>query len=227
MATTKSGNPKTGSAKTEDTAGVLKARYKEYVLTHGHEPVSIFLFTRELGLEEEQFYSYYGSFEGIDSVIWLEFMDQTIETVKKDKTYGSYSSRERLLAFYYTLMERLKKDRSYVKYIVNTKIKRPEFPPAFLGKFRDRFISYVEELVREGVHQNEIVQRPIITNRYKDGLWIQLLFVIRFWLKDDSVNFEKTDAAIEKSVNLAFDFFASGPLEKIIDFAKFLYQNRF
>jgi hypothetical protein len=38
-------------------------------------------------------------------------------------------------------------------------------------------------------------------------------------------NFEKTDAAIEKSVNLAFDLIGKGILDNALDFGKFLYQN--
>lgn len=220
--TTKNTTKKSKASLAED----LKEKYKEYVLTNGHEPTSVFLFAKEMGIKEEVFYQYYGSFNAIQSAIWADLIEQTISAVKGDKIYLEYSARERLLAFYYTLMERLKRDRSYVKYTIDTKIKKPEIVPAFLQDFRRRFVSFVEELLQEGLEKGEIAQRPIITNRYKDGLWLQLAFVINFWLKDDSANFEKTDAAIEKSVNLAFEFMADGPIERVIDFAKFLYQNK-
>jgi len=55
---------------------------------------------------------------------------------------------------------------------------------------------------------------------------LQLLFVIGFWIKDDSIAFEKTDAAIEKAVNLSFDLMGKGPLDAMLDFGKFLYQNK-
>ncbi|NND33414.1 MAG: TetR/AcrR family transcriptional regulator [Saprospiraceae bacterium] len=204
----------------------LKDNYKQYILLNGHEPSSIFLFMKELDLREDDFYKHYGSFHAIESSIWLDFINETVEVITSDPIYQDYSARERLLAFYYTLMERLKKDRSYVKFTVENNIKRPEILPQFLQKFRSRFLSYVEELIHEGLDKGEIVNRPVISKRYKDGLWLQLIFVINFWLKDDSANFENTDAAIEKSVNLAFEFMGEGPLEKVIDFAKFLYQNR-
>ena len=77
-----------------------------------------------LGLDEQEFYEHYGSFDGIESTIWNEYMEETITAVTGEKIYQQYSSRERLLAFYYTLIERLKKDRSYVKYTVETKLKK-------------------------------------------------------------------------------------------------------
>ena len=45
-------------------------------------------------------------------------------------------------------------------------------------------------------------------------------------MNDDSPAFEKTDAAIEKSVNTAFDVFDNTPLESIIDLGKFLWKEQ-
>ena len=54
---------------------------------------------------------------------------------------------------------------------------------------------------------------------------MHLLFILKFWSNDESPNFEKTDAAIEKSVTLAFDLIGKGILDNALDFGKFLYQN--
>ena len=51
-------------------------------------------------------------------------------------------------------------------------------------------------------------------------------FLLLFWRDDDSAGFEKTDAFVEKSVNLAFDLIGKGALDSAIDFAKFLYQSK-
>jgi ubiquinone biosynthesis protein COQ9 len=50
--------------------------------------------------------------------------------------------------------------------------------------------------------------------------------VLRFWVKDDSKNFEQTDALIEKTVKLTFELLGESPLDSFIDLAKFLYQNK-
>jgi len=51
-------------------------------------------------------------------------------------------------------------------------------------------------------------------------------FLLVFWKEDESPGFEKTDAAVEKSVNLAFDLIGKGAVDSFIDFAKFLYQSK-
>ena len=52
-----------------------------------------------------------------------------------------------------------------------------------------------------------------------------MCFLMKFWIEDTSEQFEKTDAAIEKSVNTAFDVFDNTPLDTLLDFGKFLWKE--
>jgi hypothetical protein len=65
-----------------------------------------------------------------------------------------------------------------------------------------------------------------LDKRYPQLFWIHMGFMLIFWKDDGSPGFESTDAAIEKSVNLAFDLIGKGAVDTAIDFAKFLYQNK-
>ena len=224
MATTKA-TGKSNKTKAGDHKEKLISAYKEFVLLNGHEPPSVFQFMRALEMAEEDFYKYFGSFSSMQRDIWKGYITNTMKVLQEDQLYTEYSIREKLLAFYYTMMEILKKDRSYVLLSFRD-VKRPELTPSFLKTFKGDFNDYIRQLINEGLASEEIVKRPVITERYHDALWLQVLFVINFWLKDDSANFEKTDAAIEKSVNLSFELMGKGPLDMMVDFAKFLYQNR-
>ena len=62
---------------------------------------------------------------------------------------------------------------------------------------------------------------------FSEGAWMQLLFLLKYWMDDNSPKFERTDVAIEKSVNVIFDVFDSTPLESLLDFGKFLFKERF
>jgi hypothetical protein len=95
-----------------------------------------------------------------------------------------------------------------------------------MQRFKAAFMDYATTVINEGREQEEIVDRPVLSDRYADGIWLQMMFLLRFWLKDDSTGFSNTDAAIEKSVNLSFELMGRGPLDQMIDFAKFLYHNR-
>lgn len=203
----------------------INSAYKDYLLRHGKKPATVYQFMDDMKMKEEEFYKYYSSFEAIDAAIWQDFATQTIDMVKAEKVYSEYGVREKMLSFYFTLIEVLKKERSYVNLTFKHS-KKPEFTPSHLKHFKSKFEEFSSELIGEGMNSEEIVQRPIISDRYQDGFWLQLLFIISFWLKDTSKDFEKTDAAIEKSANLSFELLGRGPLDMIVDFGKFLYQNR-
>ena len=91
----------------------IKQAYIEFFLENGTAPASVFSFTKKLKMKEIEFYDHYNSFELLESDIWLGFFKETITKIEADTVYGTYSVREKLLAFYYTWIEVLKENRSY------------------------------------------------------------------------------------------------------------------
>ncbi|MHC1777857.1 MAG: TetR family transcriptional regulator C-terminal domain-containing protein [Lentimicrobium sp.] len=222
MATkTKKGNPENlGNNITEK----ISDAYIDFVLTKGKRPASVFEFTKKLKMEEQEFYTHFGSFEGLEKNIWSGFILTTLDTLSASGEYNSYPVKEKLLSFYYTLIEVLKKNRSFI--LVNTENEIELLKNQTLSKAREVYKDYISQLMAEGTESGEIVKRPYITEKYPEGLWLQLLFVLRFWIKDDSAGFEKTDAAIEKAVKVSFDLMGPGAVDSLLDMAKFLYQNK-
>ncbi len=203
----------------------IKKAYVEHVLEHGTRPASIFKFVKELKIKEEVFYESFNSFENIDKQIWLDLFQETINRLHTDEVFEEYSVREKLLAFFYTWIEVLKSQRSFILE-TTPKAQKPDLKPANLNYVRDAYKEYINDFMLEEKETEEVKTRPYISDRYEDAIWVQFLFLINFWIKDDSRGFEKTDAAIEKSVNLAFDLMGRGPLDTMVDFGKFLFQNR-
>ncbi|MDX1629677.1 MAG: TetR family transcriptional regulator C-terminal domain-containing protein [Fulvivirga sp.] len=199
--------------------------FKDYFLLNGESPPSVYAFSKSIKITEDRFYDHFGSFRSVKQAIWEDYISQTLDALQKDSGYKEFSVKEKLLSFYYTLLEVLRSDRSFVMLCFNH-IKKNELTPDFLKKFKSRFDAYANELINEGVESNEVQDRPVIGKRYKEALWLQLMFLINFWIKDDSSKFEQTDAAVEKAVSLSFDLMGPGPLDTMIDFAKFLYHYR-
>lgn len=205
----------------------IKETYMDYLLEHGKQPPSVYQFAKSLKMKESAFYEYYNSFAAIEKEIWRGFFEDAVNRIQSESVYNGYSVREKLLAFYYTWIEVLKDHRSYVAFSVGQN--KTGFRPLrveALNAFKHDFYAFVNELISEGKETNEIVDRPFIGNTYNEGLWQQLLFVLNFWVKDDSKNFEQTDVAIEKAVNLSFDIMGRGPLDTAVDLARFLFQKR-
>jgi len=200
--------------------------YINYVLENGKEPASIFKFAKALKMKEADFYQYFTSFEAIKEAVWEILFDQTLQELQGQEVYPSYSAREKLLGFFFTWIEELRKRRSYLLSVYKGGMKqRNAFVPE-MKVFKEKFKSFAKDVVMEGKETEEIADRPFITDRYDEALWLQVMFVFQYWLKDTSPAFEKTDAAVEKSVNLAFDLMGKSAVDSFLDFAKFLYQSK-
>ncbi|HEV7349635.1 TetR family transcriptional regulator C-terminal domain-containing protein [Telluribacter sp.] len=205
---------------------IIQKTYKEYVLEHGTPPPSVFIFMKRLNLTEGEFYDFYNNFESIEQDDWLTSFQQARDLAESEEVYFQYSVREKLLSFYYTWVEVLKKDRSYFVYSYQ-RLKQPVGRhTGHLALLKDAFSAFALELVMEGRESKEVVIRPVISDKYVDGLWMQCLYILDFWVKDTSRGFEKTDTAIEKMVNTSFDLMGQSVVDTVLDLAKFVYQNR-
>ena len=222
METTKKPSRKSESKASEEK---IKSAYIESVLTQGSRPVSVYKFCLDIGIKEEEFYNLYGSFDGLENHIWKGFIDKTISRLRSDKAFNTFITREKILAFYFTLLEELKSHRSYVLFQLEHS-KKFELVPDYAKAFKAEFETFFESILNVAKGTGEVASRPILDKRYPQLFWMHLGFILLFWKQDNSPGFEKTDAAIEKSVNLAFDLIGKGALDSAIDFAKFLYQNK-
>lgn len=210
--------------KTIERADIISA-YMDTVLMHEAYPKSIYKFCKDHKFEEQDFYNYFGSFEGLEDAIWSDFYELTMNLLHKSKDFESYSNREKLLTFYYTFFEMLTANRSYVLMT----LKRYEMPMKNLEQLkglRSNVKAFAKTLIQEENEDQKIKLLKRNETVFSEATWVQLLFLMKFWMDDNSAGFEKTDVAIEKSVNTVFDVFDNTPLDSVIDLGKFLWQNR-
>ncbi|EON76554.1 hypothetical protein ADIS_3004 [Lunatimonas lonarensis] len=209
-----------------DKKQLILEEYISYILENGKEPSSVFKFAKGLKMKEGEFYQFFTSFEAIKESVWEILFDKTIKELQSQEVYPGYSSREKLLGFFYTWLEELKGKRSYLLSVYSGRMKERNPFMTEMKSFKEKFKSFARDIVLEGKETDEIADRPFITDRYDEALWLQVMFVFQFWMRDTSPAFEKTDAAVEKSVNLAFDLMGKSAVDSFVDFAKFLYQSK-
>jgi hypothetical protein len=104
--------------------------------------------------------------------------------------------------------------------------KKLEITPESLKDFKLEFETFIESVLNAGKESGEVAKRPYLDRSYPHLFWFHFGFILIFWKDDSSAGFEKTDAAVEKSVNLAFDLIGKGAVDSVVDFAKFLYQSK-
>ena len=202
----------------------IQQAYIDYVLTNNEPPKSVYNFAKKLKITEAEFYNLFASFTAIEKSIWSDLTLTAITQVKAQDVWLAYSSREKILSFFYSYVELLKTQRSFIIYSLNQhkgKLSTPEV----LSDVKPLFNSFTEDIINEGLESGELAERKFLSKRYKDALWLQFAFIINFWKDDDSAGFEKTDEAIEKGINVAFDLFQRSSLDNLFEYGKFLSRN--
>ncbi len=202
----------------------IQNAYMDYVLTHGNNPHSVYIFSKSLELTEVEFYEHFNSFPAIESSIWADMVHKTIVSIENQEVWKGYSIREKFLSFFYSFCELLKANRSYVTYSFKPYPQIKEV--ALFSPLKKSFLDFSDKLIKEGLDSKEIMERKYLSDRYRDGFWVQFIFIINFWIHDNSPGFEKTDEAIEKGINLSMDLMTRSPLDAALDYGKFLFRNR-
>ncbi|MBC7567079.1 MAG: TetR/AcrR family transcriptional regulator [Pedobacter sp.] len=206
------------------TAEQIKTGYINYVLTNDEKPKSVYSFVKKIKISEVDFYEFFASFESIEKVIWVELTVETIDTLQQQEVWNQYSSREKILSFFYSYVEVLKKYRSFIIYTLKESGSQLSTPKVLSGT-KTIFENFAENVINDGLESGELADRKFFSKRYKDALWFQFDFIVKFWLRDDSAGFEKTDEAIEKGINVTFDLFQHSPIDNLLDYGKFLSRN--
>ena len=209
----------------EDLEKEIRDAYVSFVSENKKRPDSVRHFMASIDKDESIFFRYYHSFSELDQIVWKEYFDSTRQRMETEEVYQEYSVREKMLSFCYTLMEVLKHDRAYVVFSFKN-AENKVFTPKFLDFFEKNFKMLAQEFLAEGMDSGEIASRPILSEQYDKMLWTQTLFILRFWANDNSPEFEKTDAAVEKGVNFVFDIMARGVFDSAFDLGKFLIMGK-
>ncbi len=200
--------------------------YREHILVHGTEPASIYSFCKGIGIEESEFYEHFNDFDQVADAFWTAVFESVVAATMQEDEYDSYSVQERFLTFYYNFFEELKKHRSYALLSFRDSLFSLRSDNSGLGKLKKEYKMWAKDLLYQAMNNNEVASRSKLSDTYDTLFWYQFLFLINFWRKDKSKGFEKTDAAVEKSVNLSFDLIEKNALDSAFDFGKFMFQNR-
>ena len=204
------------------------SHYMNTCLEHEVVPKSVFKFCSHLGIEDSQFYKHFGSLETLTKEVWLAFHENTMKALEADQQYEGYDRRSKLLAYYFSFFELITLNRSYILFSLKKEqgIKSLQ-SLSELSKLRTAFLKFATTLIEAGNEEKKFSFTKHNTQIFSEAAWAQFIFILKFNLDDDSQGFEKTDIAIEKSINTVFDVFDHTPLENVIDFGKFVAKELF
>lgn len=199
--------------------------YMDYVLEHGEQPKSVYIFAKINNFDESKFYDHFGSFEAVEKNVFKAFLTNTLKVLMESEDYQMFDARNKLLSFYFTFFENLTANRSYVLFALNQH-KNSLKKVAVLADLKKDFMRFIDSLDIETLDIQEERIDKFQRRAMQESAWIQLLLTMKFWMDDTSASFEKTDIFIEKSVNTSFDVLNIAPLKSVIDLGKFLFKEK-
>lgn len=199
--------------------------YMNTVLEKNEAPKNVYLFCKENSVEEADFYSFFNSLDALKETIWVKFFENTINTLHKDTNYAGYENRNKLLSLYFTFFEILTLNRTYVYYALKDN-KEGLRNLKQLTSLRNHFKDYIVDILKSAETEKDSKIKKVTTPLFSEGVWLQFLFILKFWLDDRSKGFEKTDIMIEKAVKATFDILDTTPLESLFDLGKFIWKER-
>jgi hypothetical protein len=203
----------------------LVALYMDAVLDHNEVPQSVYSFAKMNHFEESEFYRFFGSFEALEAAIYELFFEKTMKTLDKSKEYKNYDAMNQLLSFYFTFFGNLTANRSYVSKSLKMEMGGLNQMKK-LKTLRQKFLNFIDELDLGVIDIKNKRIDDIKDSVVNESYWIQMLVTLKFWLDDDSADFEKTDLFIEKSIAASFELANTKPLKSVVDFGKFLFKEK-
>tara|TARA_B100000508_G_scaffold141093_1_gene146573 strand:+ start:85048 stop:85683 length:636 start_codon:yes stop_codon:yes gene_type:complete len=203
----------------------IAKQYAEFELMQGRSPHSEFELCKEINLKEKTFYNHFNSLGAVRKYLLELPINETLSRLDEDENYEAFSANEKALALFFTLFEEFMNHRSYLisKY---SSVKDVKHLAGDWENFFRQFNARMESIIQEAKQNEEVVSRPYIGDYYAKSFKLVFLYIFRVWINDSSDKFQTTDAAIEKSVNLAFEFLGHSPLDSILDFGKFAMKTK-
>jgi len=201
--------------------------YCEYVLKYNKRPSSVYLFCEDLKLDESIFYDHFSSFDQLDSEILLRMVENAIALTVKDNegSETEIDAKHQLLTFYLTLTEVYKSNRSLVFFLLpQGKIDLASLK--LLQSTRKRFFEFINTLDVSLSFMSFLPDASVQEKTIQSAGWLQFISILKYWLQDNSLGFEKTDIFIEKSLKLSFELSESNVLNSIVDLGKFMMNKK-
>lgn len=212
-------------APTAMTADKITEMFMHYCLENSKRPESVYVFSKQIGLSEKEFYNHFASLDSLEKGVFVNFHKLATRLIAENEDMALAGFRENLLAYYYTYFEILTANRSYVVFALQGEKSRLN-GVLKLKELRTNFKQYVSEESQGYLKMKSERLRKVQQEALEEGAWIQFLVTMKFWLDDESLGFEKTDLFIEKSIRATFDLIETTPLESVIDFGKFLFKEK-
>lgn len=198
--------------------------FTEYYWLNNREPESIAVFCEKAGIEPTVFKTQFLNFSNLKKQLLIDTFNGVWEKVEVVAEEHGYTNREKALALFFTLIEAFTPYKHYLKQVYG--FKDLQAAVSDWRSFNHEFVAKTAFLNPDERLQWLREKLPSKLTNEVNGLLVAWNYVFRVWMADESEDQATTDAAIEKTIHLYFDFANTDQLEKVLDFGKFVFSTK-
>jgi len=195
----------------------IQEEYIRYVTRKGRPPATTFKFCKKLGISESEFFTAFPSLEAVEKAIWLSTLEHSMTLTLEIADFDDYPLKEKLLTGLFNYAEHNKNNRSFMIYTWPGLRRQHRTTRVLARSYR----NYINDWIFDGIARGECSGCGQPARIYAQIFSLHYLAVIDFWLKDETSDFERTDAFIEKTVQFATDLIRRGAVDSAVDLARF------
>lgn len=196
--------------------------YVNYLRIHGKAPDSVIQLCNQLEINEKDFFTEFPSFQAVEKAFWGDRIVEVIYAVTAGEEYETFTAKQRFQTVIFAFLE---KSLEYRSLILIRFVCGPVKKPRELEKFEKEFKSFCEGILKHGRETGEVAERGKLDALVPEGLYMAFRSAIEYHLHDESDGYERSDAYVEKTTQLAFDLIKTQAVDSAFDLARFLIPS--
>src|SRR6476661_3028362 len=154
----------------------IVSKYVDHLLSEGERPANVYNFAKKLGMDEQEFYENFASFESIEQSIFTNLFQSTLDLLEKTEEYNQYDPKTKLVSLYFTFFEQLTANRSLILTLLG-KHKNQLEKLRILSGFRKLFLEYIKDLELDTMEIPVNKLEKLKIKSIEEASWIQMLLV--------------------------------------------------
>lgn len=204
--------------------GAIISSTVRLVIERGYRATTIRAIADEAGVSASDVYNQFASKEKILLDYFQQKLEDAAAAVELIEDIDEYSLQEKIHLFIETHLAEILPDRELLPEFFKAAMARPVLSLRAVVPARDFYVDVVQRYVDGAVMSGQI-QPPRLSSRYLGGFMNFHVYVVAFWLRDESEGFEDTTRLIDLGVGALVAALTSGVIDDTLDLGRFVVRR--
>ena len=194
------------------------------VIERGYRGTTIRGIAHDAGVSATDVYNEFASKEKILLAYFQQKLEDAAAAVEQIADIDEYSLQEQIHLLIETHLAELLPDREVLPEYFKAAVARPVVSLRAVLPARDFYVDVIQRYVDRAVANGEVAALRL-PNRSLGSFMNLHVYVLLFWLRDDSEGFEDTTQLIDLGVGTLVTALESGVIDETLDLSRFVIRR--